>query len=178
VFQSWVNDHAGIVLNTDPYSAPITLNVGYAASATGTAEVNYDAASHLLTLTSTGYLDGVPWSIDQSQSVDLATWVGPNVYLGFTGGTGAGTSIQDITSWSLTTSSVPPQRDTITGIRPGTSNSSAHADLVPPPVVIIAIDHADLSMRLSTGHRCLAVSGASDVKGTKVVPTVVGRYDS
>ena len=107
VFQSWVNNHAGIVLNGNPYTAPISLPLGDASVVTGVAEVAYDATSHSLTLTSTEVLDGVSYTVDQTQSVDLATYVGPSLTLGFTGGTGGSSSDQDITAWHVTSSSLP-----------------------------------------------------------------------
>src|SRR6202034_1113934 len=109
VFQSWLNNHAGLVLNSDPFSAPVSLPLGNAATVTGIADVAYDATSQVLTLTSTELLDGVSYAVNQSVSVDLATWVGQSLYLGFTGGTGGSDSDQEITGWNVTSTGAQGQ---------------------------------------------------------------------
>lgn len=101
VFQSWFNDHVGIVLNSDPFSASHSVPLGEANVVAGSADVAYDAVAHLMTLTTNLNLDGVLSTVTDTASVDLSALLGPTAYVGFTGATGGARSDQQITSWDF-----------------------------------------------------------------------------
>jgi hypothetical protein len=125
VFQSWLNNHAGIVLNSDPFSAPRSLPLGNAQTVTGIADLAYDATTHALTLTSTETLDGVNYPVDQTVSVDLSSWIGQNLYLGFTAGTGGADSNQEITGWNVTSAGASSGGSSLIGASGSTGDIAA-----------------------------------------------------
>ena len=71
----------------------------------------YDGATLLVTITDT--VTGA--SVTQQYTLDVVFWVGGNVaYVGFTGGTGGLTAVQDIVNWTFQSPSAP----TITSFTP------------------------------------------------------------
>ena len=73
--------------------------------------MSYDGATLLVTITDT--VTGA--SVTQQYTLDVVFWVGGNVaYVGFTGGTGGLTAVQDIVNWTFQSPSAP----TITSFTP------------------------------------------------------------
>lgn len=102
VVQTWYNDTTGLNIDGNPSSskkAPTLL--GAAHRVTGSETVNYDAASHQLSMTGTLNVDGQLFPVSDSASIDLAAKFGPSMYLGFTGATGAAFADQRITRFSV-----------------------------------------------------------------------------
>jgi len=109
--QTWTNNRLGLfqgdpsdLTNTPINAAP--FDMGAAASVTGTETVSYDATNHILSMT--GIVNG--YNVSDSLTIDLSAIYGSTMYVGFTGGSGLGGSVQDITAWNginATTTSVP-----------------------------------------------------------------------
>jgi len=114
--QTWSNNRLGlfqgdpsIVDLLDPNYTHINaapFDLGDTGTLTGTETVIYDATNG--TLTMTGNINGT--SVSDILSINLSALFGPNMYVGFTGASGSGGSVQDITAWNginATTNSVP-----------------------------------------------------------------------
>jgi hypothetical protein len=109
--QTWSNNRLGLfqgdpsdLTNTHINAAPFDL--GATATLTGTETVSYDATTHFLSMT--GSINSIP--VSDSLSIDLSALYGPTMYVGFTGASGLGGSVQDITAWNginLPTTSAP-----------------------------------------------------------------------
>jgi len=109
VVQTWFNNTAGLNIDGNPSrskKAPVAL--GTAQLVTGSETVSYDAVAHQLSMSGTLNVDGKAFPISDSVSIDLAAKFGPNMYLGFTGATGAAFADQRITRFALTL--VPEQK--------------------------------------------------------------------
>ena len=115
-FQSFWNTY-GVVQNTDATAGPFTnsqsLNapddVSQASSITGTETVAYDAVAHQVTQTlSIDYVGpSGPVHLDRTATgmFNLITLFGPTMTVGLSAATGAGSTDQAITSWTV--SAVP-----------------------------------------------------------------------
>jgi hypothetical protein len=106
--QTWSNNRLGLfqgdpsdLTNTHINAAPFDL--GAAASVTGTETVSYDATTGILSMT--GNVNG--HTVSDSLAINLNTLYGPTMYVGFTGGSGLGGSVQDITAWNGINATVP-----------------------------------------------------------------------
>ena len=98
--QTWSNNRLGLfqgdpsdLINTHINPAPFDL--GNADSVTGIETVSYDALTHFLSMT--GNVNGNP--VSDSLGINLFELYGSTMYVGFTGGSGLGGSVQDITGW-------------------------------------------------------------------------------
>ncbi len=107
-FQSWTNDHASIFQTSDPSGA---------YDGTGSPG-NFLLGGNLINDVSVtfGLYPGIlvfsAFNADTLQSVSgsLAfnlTTLGPNLYFGFTGGSGASWALQDVSNFSLSVTAVP-----------------------------------------------------------------------
>jgi len=105
-FQSWYNNHSGITFG-NPYAGANNIPLGWGRIDIGNVTVSYNAMTTLLSLAANISVDSTVYAFSQSQVVDLSSYLGPTMYLGFVGGTGAQSSDQRITAWDLTTTSVP-----------------------------------------------------------------------
>jgi hypothetical protein len=78
---------------------------------TGTQTVNYNAATHALTMsgTLTDLSTGITYNISDAATVDLSAKFGSTMYVGFTGGTAGTDADQRITSFSLTSAVPEPE---------------------------------------------------------------------
>jgi hypothetical protein len=104
VIHTWDNNRLGLDTTGNPFNAPAApANLGAAALVSGTETISYDATTHLLSLTGTLDVDGTPYAIGQSVTVDLSTLLGANIYAGFTGATGLSYADQRITDFSIRT---------------------------------------------------------------------------
>ena len=98
-FQSWDNNRASIFTNGGIDGGPIhNFNLGDQDDQVDVT-VTYDGTNFSFSAVNHSTMDTL---ISGAQAFDL-TSLGPQVYLGFTGGTGLSYSVQDITSWDLTT---------------------------------------------------------------------------
>lgn len=97
-FQSWDNNHASIFTNGDVSGGTQPLgnfNLGDQSDLVDVT-VAYDG----LTLSYTAFNHATMLGISDSFAFNLAS-LGPQVYFGFTGGTGLSHSIQDVSAWDL-----------------------------------------------------------------------------
>ncbi len=102
IVQTWYNDRLGLNVDGNPSSSnPAPVPLGAARLVTGSETVSYDAAAHQLSMSGTLNVDGKVLPISESVSIDLAAKFGPNLYLGFTGATGAAFAEQRISRFAL-----------------------------------------------------------------------------
>lgn len=112
VVQTWYNDRLGLNIDGNPLSSnPAPVPLGAAQLVTGSETVSYDAAAHRLSMSGTLNVDGKILPISDSVTIDLAAKFGPNMYLGFTGATGAAFAEQRISRFALTV--VPEPRPAV-----------------------------------------------------------------
>jgi hypothetical protein len=108
VFQSWVNDHASIVTDGNPYGGTQAVGnfaLGYNSQNTVSADVTFNGS--VLSVSAVNETTGATYN--DSLALDVAglrASVG-NVYFGFTSGTGSSTSLTQVDSFSLNVSPVP-----------------------------------------------------------------------
>lgn len=108
IVQTWYNDRLGLNVDGNPSSSnPAPVPLGAAQLVTGSETVSYDAATHQLSMSGTLNVDGKVLPISESVSIDLAAKFGPNLYLGFTGATGAAFAEQRISRFALTLAPEP-----------------------------------------------------------------------
>ncbi len=104
--QTWYNNTAGFSNNGNPYGAKSAgYNLGAATSITGTADVSYNANTHLLTFTADVNADGHTVQVSDAETVNLQSKFGNTVYAGFTGATGGSQALQTVSNWQV--SAVP-----------------------------------------------------------------------
>jgi hypothetical protein len=106
-FQSWYNDHATIFLtNSDSAyggtGAAGNFSLGQNAANDVTVTFNYFPGLLSFTATNSDTLQ----TVSESLAVNLGS-LGPNVFIGFTGGTGLGFAYQDVSNFNLSVSTVP-----------------------------------------------------------------------
>ena len=127
------NNHIAIMKNGDPYNHLAYSNVSSTLNLSGgydiTAFVDYNGATNMMEVRWSK--DGLrPATAGLSYSIDLASLFGTNpVFVGFTGGTGANWSEQDIINWSFN-DSYNPISNAPTGTIPAGSPTSG---AVPEP---------------------------------------------
>jgi hypothetical protein len=112
VIRSWTHNEYGLSVDGKVQGldqAPFSL--GAANYVTGTQTVNYNAATHALTMsgTLTDLSTGITYNIGDTATVDLSAKFGSTMYVGFTGGTGGTDADQRITSFSLTSAVPEPE---------------------------------------------------------------------
>ena len=128
--QTWSNNRVGffgagqdpaIIYPSTPGStladyikpAPTGLDLGNTSLLTGTETVSYNATTDTLTMTGT-ISDGTNvYNVSDTLSINLDLLYGANMYVGFTGGSGLGGSVQEITSWSGTNLATVPEPSTL-----------------------------------------------------------------
>ena len=124
------NNHIAIMQNGDPLNHLAYSNVSSTLNLSGgydiTAFVDYNGATNLMEVRWS--TDGLrPVSAGLSYTIDLAGLFGTNpVFVGFTGGTGANWSEQDIVNWTFNDSYAP-----VTTI----PTETVPAGSAPPPAV-------------------------------------------
>ena len=114
-FQSWDNDHATIFQTNDVTCSYGAVYCGTKPLGNFSMGLNYDNqidvafaySGGVLSYTATnnflnGSMTAGTESISDSLAFDIST-LGPNVYLGFTGGTGLSWAKQDVSNFDLTT---------------------------------------------------------------------------
>jgi glucose/arabinose dehydrogenase len=98
------NNHIGILRNGNMTAiAQAAVGLDLNSGAAINAWVDYNAANTQLEV----YLSNTttkPGSATLSQTIDLRSIVGPNAFVGFTGGTGGLRNAQDLRTWTLSTS--------------------------------------------------------------------------
>lgn len=95
--QTWTNSHLGFFTEGNPYIAKAApFDMGAVSTVAGTETVSYNAATG--TLSMNGTVNG--YAVSDSLTINLDTLYGSNMYVGFTGGTGASDSDQYITAWN------------------------------------------------------------------------------
>jgi hypothetical protein len=102
-FQSWINNAAVIFQNGDVFgglSKPFSLG----SNPTDDVSVTVTYLNGLLSFTASNSTG--PQTVSNQLAIDLTT-LGPNVFIGFTGGSGGSTSIEDVTNWNLNLAAVP-----------------------------------------------------------------------
>ncbi len=110
VVQTWFNNTAGLNIDGNPYNTQLApTDLGFRALVTGTETVSYNASTSLLSMTGTLNVDGNLFNISDSVTINLNTQFGPNMYVGFTGATGASYADQRITSFEMTTAVPEPE---------------------------------------------------------------------
>lgn len=120
------NNHIAIMQNGDPLNHLAYMNVSSMLNLSGgqdiTAFIDYNGATDLMEVRWS--TDGLrPGSAGLSYTIDLAGLFGSNpVYVGFTGGTGANWSAQDIVNWTFNDSYAPISTGPTETIPAGTSS--------------------------------------------------------
>ena len=108
VVQTWINNTAGVNTDGNAYDTkPAPVNLGLAGLVLGVETVSYNAQSHSLAMNGVLTVDGTSYQVNDSATVNLANQFGPNMYLGFTGGTGGSLADQRITSFGVTSTPIP-----------------------------------------------------------------------
>lgn len=98
-FQSWDNNHATIFdSNTGVYGGSQPLGNFNLGDQDDDVTVTVQYIGHVLSFSASNASTGV--TVSDSLAIDLST-LGPQVYLGFTGGSGLSYAFQDITDWDL-----------------------------------------------------------------------------
>jgi len=98
-FQSWDNNHATIFSSsTGVFGGTQALGNFNLGDQDDDVLVSLQYVGHVLSYTATNSSTGV--TVSDSLAVDLST-LGPQVYLGFTGGSGLSYAFQDVTDWDL-----------------------------------------------------------------------------
>jgi hypothetical protein len=100
-FRSYIFNEAVIFQNGDVTSGPSNA-FSLASNATNDVSVMVTYLNDLLSYTATN--SDTHQMISNSLAIDLTT-LGPNVFIGFTGGTGGLNSIEDVTNWNLNVAS-------------------------------------------------------------------------
>ena len=94
VIQTYVNNHVGLNLDSNPYdtkNSPVDL--GDADLIHGGELITYDAVNHVLSMRGKLIVDGQEVVVHDRKDVDLAALLGSDTaYIGVTGGTGANTA--------------------------------------------------------------------------------------
>lgn len=110
IIKTHINNRVG--LDTTDYSnnakhAPNGANLGTAKLVTGNETITYNATTNVLNMTGTLIVDGTSYAVDDTKTINLAAKFSNSntMYAGFTGATGAASSEQKITSFSI--SAVP-----------------------------------------------------------------------
>jgi len=104
-FQSWQNDHATIFTNGNVYGGTQGLgNFSLGGNPVDLVNVSLQYSGGVLSYTATNI--STSQSISDSLAFNLST-LGPDVYLGFTGGAGLSDSFEDVHNWNLVVSQTP-----------------------------------------------------------------------
>lgn len=103
VFLTYSNDQIGLSTSGNASDAKsfTAVDLGAAKSITGTEVISYNAVSKLLSMSTTFLVDGLLFTVSESQTIDLAKKFGSTIYAGFTAGTGANYSLSSISAYSL-----------------------------------------------------------------------------
>jgi len=98
VIQTYTNNHLGLSLDGNPFSAKAApADLGNARRVTGTEVVSYDAVNHVMSMQGQIEVDGSAYDVSDSMPANLASLLGSDTAtIGFTGGTGWITSTQRV----------------------------------------------------------------------------------
>jgi hypothetical protein len=110
IIQTWGNNTVGLNTNGNAYSTKATpLHLGDAKLVTGNETVNYNAATHLLSMTGSLNVAGTSYAVSDTATVNLSEKFGATMYAGFTGATGGSYADQRITSFNVISAVPEPQ---------------------------------------------------------------------
>jgi len=106
-FRSFIYNEAAFFQNGN---IPIGVNIGpsnFSLASNPINDVHVTVTYVPGELSFTAFNSNTGQSVSGSEAFDLASSVGPNVFIGFTGATGGLNSIEDVTNFNLTLTPVP-----------------------------------------------------------------------
>ena len=181
------NDSTGVFTDgaapTNPAVSLTSSGIVLASGDTIAAQLVYNGTTLTLNLTDT--VTGNTFS--QAFTINIPSTVGANTaYVGFTGGTGGSTAIQNIKTWTFTSSTTPATAEPIFNPLPGTYTTAQNVTLTSATkgaTIYYTVDGSTPTHSSATYSAPIVVNGVSltirtfaSETGYQDSPIVVGTY--
>jgi Chitobiase/beta-hexosaminidase C-terminal domain/Bacterial lectin len=181
------NDSTGVFTNgatpTNPAVSLTSSGIVLSSGDTIAAQLTYNGTTLTLNLTDTV----TNATFTQAFTVNIPSTVGANTaYVGFTGGTGGASAIQNIKTWTFTSSTTQIAADPVFSPLPGTYSTAQNVALstaTPGAIIYYTVDGSTPTHSSSVYSAPIVVSAASltiralaSASGYQDSPIVMGAY--